>query len=331
METQISLCFVLFLLVCRLTDGLQRPFLTPLSKRISHRRYSTMAKDTNSIGDGTGRSNSIVIFEGLKSDMFAHPADIDIRRQLSNLPFLESFARNVYKNIEQAMVVDNLGSSILVGPNQMSALHKTLMKASKILDMDPPDLYVKQNPTPNAYTLAYMGKKPFIVIHTGLLDIMDEEEILAVIGHEMGHLKCEHGVWITLLSLIFDSVSVFVGRLVPVRNLLLRWQRSAEYTGDRAALLVTQDYRPVVSVLMKLCGGSSKNTFSQDLNVDAFLEQAKQLEVEQQSLSGGAFMWANDQVATHPIPIMRATELVAWFKSAQYSGLIRRGKHTAGC
>jgi len=266
------------------------------------------------------------MFPGLKSTNFAHKLDVDIRRRLSNLPLLEAIARSLYRNIEQAMVVDNLGSSILVGPNQMPTLYRSLMKASKILDMEPPDLYVRQNPVPNAFTLAYLGRKPFIVLHTGLMDIMDEEEVLAVIGHELGHLKCEHGVWITLLSLIFETINSSVGRLLPLRNILLRWQRSAEYTGDRAALLVTQDYRPVVSVLMKLCGGSSKNAFSRDLNVDAFLAQAKQLEIEQKSLSGSMFMWANDQVATHPIPLLRATELVSWYKSAQYSGLVARSR-----
>lgn len=138
-------------------------------------------------------NDMVTIYPGLTTSMFAHPMDIKHMEQLTNFPIVESFARRLYSTVEQAMIVENLGSSIMVGPKQMPALYKLLLKCCKILDMDIPDLYIKQNPTPNAYTLAYKGRKPFIVIHTGLLDIMNENEVLAVIGHELGHLKCEHG------------------------------------------------------------------------------------------------------------------------------------------
>lgn len=255
----------------------------PLSSRVPFpQRIPLMS----SITESPSTQSPIFTFKGLTSVMFAHPLDAQITKQLSQIPFLESVARNIYTVIEQAFVVENLGSSILVGPKQMPMLYKSLVTASKILDIPPPDLYVKQNPSPNAYTLAFMGRKPFIVVHTGLLDLMDEKEVMSVLGHELGHLKCEHGVWVTLLNLIIESVDFVVGPVAPLRSLLLRWQRSAEYSCDRAALLVSQDYRVVASVLMKLCGGSSKNEFSRDLNVDAFLEQAKILEVEKKSLPG---------------------------------------------
>lgn len=54
---------------------------------------------------------------------------------------------------------------------------------------------------------------------------------------------------------------------------LLRWLRAAELTCDRAALLVAQDTRVVVSALMKLAGGS--RSFAAELNIDAFLRQAR--------------------------------------------------------
>ena len=50
-----------------------------------------------------------------------------------------------------------------------------------------------------------------------------------------------------------------------------RWLRAAELTCDRAALLVAQDPRIVISTLMKLSGGSP--SFAAELNIDAFLEQ----------------------------------------------------------
>lgn len=77
------------------------------------------------------------------------------------------------------------------------------MEAKAILGLNfPVDIYVRQNPTPNAYTMAMQGKKPFIVLHSSLLELLSPEEVQAVIAHELGHLKCEHGVWITLSNLL---------------------------------------------------------------------------------------------------------------------------------
>jgi hypothetical protein len=55
-----------------------------------------------------------------------------------------------------------------------------------ILQMEPPELYVRQNPTPNAYTLAISGRKPFIVVHTSLLELLTPRELQAVLAHGEG-------------------------------------------------------------------------------------------------------------------------------------------------
>lgn len=52
-----------------------------------------------------------------------------------------------------------------------------MLKASNILDLEPPDLYVRQNPVPNAYTLAVSGRKPFVVVHTSLVELLSPEEL----------------------------------------------------------------------------------------------------------------------------------------------------------
>jgi Zn-dependent protease with chaperone function len=131
---------------------------------------------------------------------------------------------------------------------------------------------------------------------------------------------------VTLLNILIETVDIVIGPITPLRALLLRWQRSAEYSCDRAALLVSQDYKVVASVLMKLCGGSSKNVYSKDLNVDAFLEQAKQLDIEKNTIGGRVISLANDQMATHPIPVVRVQELIEWSNSAQFSGLMGRSR-----
>ena len=64
----------------------------------------------------------------------------------------------------------------------------------------------------------------------------------AVLAHELGHLKCDHGVWLTAANVLaLGTVSLLPVVSSAVEEGLLRWLRAAELTCDRAALLVAQD------------------------------------------------------------------------------------------
>eukprot|EP01041_Mallomonas_annulata_P008771 gene8771-18141_t len=272
-------------------------------------------------------SPTSLIFKGLEGSMFQHPVDSFATRQLSSLPFIQEAIRKLFQPIEDTLIVSNLSSAVLASPKQMPGLYNSVVKASEVLDMEVPELYIRQNPTPNAYTLAVLGRKPFIVLHTSLIDLLTPAELQAVIGHELGHLKCEHGLWVTALNILIQGVDIIggdFGRLLafPLQRLLLRWQRSAEFTCDRAALLVAQDVKVVASVMMKLCGGSTN--FASEMDVDAFIQQAETFEQAQKSLSGRLVSFASDSVTTHPVPVLRVKELIRWENSAQYKGLQRR-------
>ena len=67
-----------------------------------------------------------------------------------------------------------------------------------ILDLPSvPELFITQDPTVNAMALG--TDKPFIVVTTGLLDLMDAEETRFVVGHELGHVLSGHSVYRTML------------------------------------------------------------------------------------------------------------------------------------
>ena len=79
---------------------------------------------------------------------------------------------------EQVLLLENMGTSLKVGPSQLGSLHKLLLQASTTLQMEhTPDLYVRQHPMPNAYTLAIAGRKPFVVVHTALLELLEPNEV----------------------------------------------------------------------------------------------------------------------------------------------------------
>ncbi|MEO0684264.1 MAG: M48 family metalloprotease, partial [Cyanobacteria bacterium J06649_11] len=120
---------------------------------------------------------------GLKADNFRHPLDKEATTALKQIPGLDMMVRNLLGPLaEQVFYVENIASSVLVSDKQLPHLHKLLLEASKILDIEPPQLYIKQHPAPNAYTFAMRGKQPFVVVHTSLIDMLTPEEIQAVIA-----------------------------------------------------------------------------------------------------------------------------------------------------
>lgn len=263
---------------------------------------------------------------GLKADRFRHPLDLQATTALKQVPGLDIAIRSLLGSVaEQFFYLNNIASSVLVSEKQLPDLHKLLIEACQILDLEPPQLYVQQNPVPNAYTFAMRGKQPFIMLHTSLIEMLTPEEIQAVIAHELGHLKCEHGVYLTIANIMILAANLLPtwGALLAqsLQEQMLQWVRCAEFSCDRAALLAIQEPRVIMSVLMKLAGGSP--TLAPQLNLDAFIEQAKSYDEIAKDSLGEMLQTAQNAQLTHPVPVIRAREIARWASSSQYQRIIQ--------
>ena len=97
-------------------------------------------------------------FTGLRADQFRHPLDLEAAHTLQKLPGLDLTVRSLLGSMaEQVFQLNNLASSIRLGDRQLPHIYQLLKDACGILDLDVPELYIQQNPTPNAYTFAMRG------------------------------------------------------------------------------------------------------------------------------------------------------------------------------
>ncbi|MDY6782181.1 MAG: M48 family metallopeptidase [Cyanobacteriota bacterium] len=266
---------------------------------------------------------------GLKANQFRHPLDLAATQTLKQLPGLDVAIRNLLGPVaEQFFYLNNIASSVLVGENQLPHLHKLLVEAAQILDLEPPQLYIQQNPVPNAYTFAMRGKQPFMVMHTSLVEMLTPDEIQAVMAHELGHLKCDHGVYLTMANLLVLGASLLPnwGAVLAqsLQERMLEWLRCAELTCDRAALLAVQDPKTIMSLLMKLAGGSP--TLAPQLNLEAFIAQARAYDAVSNTQLGELLKTAQTAQLTHPVPVLRAREIDRWSSSIQYQHLLDLAK-----
>ncbi|MGK7902586.1 MAG: M48 family metallopeptidase [Hormoscilla sp.] len=268
-----------------------------------------------------------IMLTGLKADHFRHPLDLAATNALKQLPGLDMLIRNLLGPVaEQFFYVENIASSVLVSDRQLPDLHQLLVEASQILDLEPPQLYLRQHPVPNAYTFAMRGRQPFMVVHTSLVEMVTPAELQAVMAHELGHLKCDHGVYLTLANIIVLGTSLLPnwGAAIAqqMQEQLLEWLRCAEFTCDRSALLVSQDPKVVMSLLMKLAGGSP--TLAPKLNLDAFVAQARDYDKMGDSELGELLKQVQTSQLTHPLPVLRAREIDRWASTQKYQNLLQR-------
>jgi len=296
-------------------------------------RVAALDEVSSSGSDGAGRQK--VKLTGLTARDFRHPLDESNTRLLQSLPGMDMALKAlVGSTAEEAMYMENVGTSVLVSETQLPALHALLVEAAEILELGIlPELYLRQSAAPNAYTMAVQGKKPFVVLTTGLVELLEPEEVQCVIAHELGHLKCEHGLWLTAANLIVSGLTRGNGPLgallaPSLEGQLLRWVRAAELTCDRAALLVAQDSGlTVVSTLMKLAGGSKGGIkMFGEMNAEAFLGQARRYKAASEASALGWFLFnAQTQQLSHPLPVLRAQEIDAWAHTDPYKNLLAKG------
>jgi Zn-dependent protease with chaperone function len=260
---------------------------------------------------------------GLTADRFRHPFDLAATAKLRQLPGLDLLVRNLLGSVAaEVMYLNNIAAAVQLSDRQLPHIYQLLIDASRILDLEPPQLYLKQHPAPNAYTMAMRGQKPFVVIHTSLVELLNPGELQAVLAHELGHLKCEHGVYLTLANILaMTAGAILPGLGEGLQRQMLEWSRCAEFSCDRAALLVAQDPKVVASVLMKLCGGSP--SLSPLLDVEAFLAQARAYKSVAQSAWGTGLQNLQTEPLTHPLPVLRAQEIDRWAQTAEYFSLLK--------
>src|SRR5579884_638296 len=266
-------------------------------------------------------------FPGLDPVVLQHPYDRAALGALQKVPGLDIVVRKFIELFpERVAYIQNVAQTVRAGQTQCPQLYAQLREACAILDVPEPELYVAQNPTPNAVTSGH--DHPYIILSTGLLDLMNEDEILAVIAHELGHIKSGHVLYKTmargisfLLALVGD-LTLGIGRLVgySLEATLLEWDRMSEFTADRASLLAVQNPQILLSLMMKLAGGT---LFQRDqMNAAEFLQQAELYRAVDTNVLDRLYKSMLVAPTTHPMLVVRASEIVKWADGNEYQDII---------
>lgn len=251
-----------------------------------------------------------------------HPADKAALAALRKLPIFDEVLRKLFGFFgEKPIRLAFQANAVKVSEKQFPRIYKIYKEALHTLDVEIEyDLYVSQTPIVNAG--AYGMDDPFIILNSGTLLLLDDEELRFIIGHELGHILSDHVLYRTMTVLLLQLAGMgfpivgLAARAVLVG--LLEWGRKAELSCDRAGLLTVQDPEVVMRTMLKMAGGHDID----QMNLDEFILQAEEYR-DTGDIADQVFKILNLMGTTHPFWVLRLSEVRGWIESGAYDRTLR--------
>ncbi len=263
------------------------------------------------------------VLTGISPRAWEHPADRAALNTLRAIPGVDEVIRKIYGFFgERGIRLMFQANAVRVGPTQYPRLNSMYGDVLATMDWQTrPELFVTLSPFFNAG--AYGMDKPFIVLNSTALGMLDDEELHTLLGHELGHVMSGHSLYRTILFILIEfgarALPFLAGiALLPITIGLMEWYRKSEISSDRAGLLASQDPVASMRMFMKMAGGSDVN----QMDLNAFMVQAKEYETGGDAIDAIAKI-LNTLFVTHPFHTLRAAELQRWVERGDYDRILR--------
>ena len=249
---------------------------------------------------------------------FIHPEDAAALQQMESIPRFPAIVRKVlsigYETLQYGL---NMASNIRLSERQLPELYHHIPPICKRMGIPVPEFYLQMDPTPNAFTFG--DTRIFITVTSGLVEMLNDEELDAVIAHECGHILCRHVLYHTIAQWLcngLDALGLLGSLAAPVQYVTLYWHRKSKPSADRAASIITSP-QTEATVMARLAGGPKSITSSIDFKEWAI--QADEYDrIQNANLWNKALQLTAIASLGHPFASVRVREILKWGESEQY-------------
>ena len=179
-----------------------------------------------------------------------------------------------------------------VSEKEAPKLHQMIAELAEKAGIKKPKVAISEMRMPNAFAFGRSRGDGRICVTRGILDTMNEDELKAVIGHEMSHIKNRDVLFITLLSVLpMIFWFIFRGSLYSsgknkggavligvaaffiyfITNLIVLFaSRFREYHADKGSVNLGNKPNVMATALYKLVYGSAKTSRDDLQKVEGF-------------------------------------------------------------
>lgn len=200
------------------------------------------------------------------------------------------------------------GNGIRVTDTQHPQIHEYVRRFAERLQLTKvPEVYVIQSTFMNAFATKVIRRR-YVVLYSHMVDAAlesgDFDEVAMILGHEMAHHAAGHVRWHTFLALAF---------WMPFVHSF--WNRRAEYTCDRAGLLLVNKLQPSLQGIVKLAVGRK---LAASINLPALRHQKEEV-------SGEIGPKIVEIFSTHPLTIKRLVAMEDFAQGRVVGGMTGLG------
>jgi Zn-dependent protease with chaperone function len=258
---------------------------------------------------------------------YSFSLDNELRRRLNAMGTIRNVARFLVRTLEPLAQQRMVTHGIAVGPNQFPKIFEMGQHCARTLGIGTPRIFIESVDMMNAYTSASDDVAPSVVLTTRLTRSMKDDELLAIIGHECGHIHNLHVAYNTVVAELgrWGQRTALAGAILAgapllvlkglmgalgagMRLFLLRWSRCAEITSDRAAAICAGSASAAIRALVKL---ETMGELPLDsIDVDTYVRQLD-------AIKGSAFR-LTELTATHPLMQKRVEALRLFHNSETF-------------
>lgn len=263
---------------------------------------------------------------GLDSREYEHVLDREALAALKKIPYLDKVL-GVYMDFVQksSAGIEAKLDNFRVTAKSYPKLYGLYQRALDRLNMDTePELYLYMSHSYNA--MASGAKKNMVRISSSCIQNMTDNELLFVMGHELGHVKSDHLVYRNLAEslniipkLLGNKIANYVSGGLDFA--IMDWSRKSEYTADRAGMIAADGYENCKNAFLKLMGMNNTGGKVCMLSDEDILRQHAEFESVKNNVIGKLMYVTQTALSTHPWMIDRFKMLSEWEKSGEYAAL----------
>ncbi|MCR4417803.1 MAG: zinc metalloprotease HtpX [Ignavibacteria bacterium] len=130
-------------------------------------------------------------------------------------------------------------------------LYRLVRKLTQNAGLPMPKVYVIDNPNPNAFATGRNPQNAAVAVTTGILRILNDDELEGVLAHELAHIKHRDILLATIVATFVGTIT-FISRMAGWTMMFAGGNRDREDSGNVIASLVLLIVAPIAAVILQL-------------------------------------------------------------------------------